>query len=252
MGNHEDGSRVVHEVALEPQQTHQVQVVGRFVQHEQVRLCHQQLRHVRAHHPATAHLAGRAVKILVLEGEPLQNLLGLGLNLVTIVRNEGIHGGGVLIAGVIAPGLALAQNADSLAHLRGGAHGNLQHRAVGGVAGFLLQVAHHGVVIHDNLPLIRRIIAPYHAEERGFSRPVGPYQRNALAPVDNELGLVEERAPGVCFGEFLDGQHGAESIHHFHQKANDFTIFRPTARNGGIFCLPHSASRVRMAGSTAA
>ena len=83
--NHEDGSRVVHQVTLEPQQTHQVQVVGRFVQHQQIWLSHQQLGHVGAHHPAAAHFAGRAVEVLVLEGKSFQDTLGLGFNLVTIV-----------------------------------------------------------------------------------------------------------------------------------------------------------------------
>lgn len=45
--------------------------------------------------PATAHLAVGSVEIFVLEGKPFQDTLGLGFNLVTIVGNESVHGGGV-------------------------------------------------------------------------------------------------------------------------------------------------------------
>src|SRR5688500_16859230 len=56
-------------------------MVGRFIEHEQVRFLHKQSRKVRAHHPAAAQLARGAVEIALAKGEPGQNALGSGLNL---------------------------------------------------------------------------------------------------------------------------------------------------------------------------
>ena len=152
---------------------------------------------MRTHHPATAHLTRGAVKILILERQPLENALGLRLQLITIMRDKGIHGMRIGIAGVIMLGLALAQSAHGLSHLRRGTHGNLEHRAVRRVTRLLRQVAHHGIIIHDNFALIRRILPEDHAEERRLTGPVRPYQRDALPPVHHKLRIGKQRAPGV-------------------------------------------------------
>ena len=147
------------------------------------------------------------MKILILKGKTLQNTLGLRLQLVAVVGNENIHSMRIIIAGVVALSIAQLNRANRLTHFRGNAHGNLQHRAVGGVSCLLRQITDKPVFIHDNLALIRGVLPQNHAEKGGFTGAVGAYQGNALAPVNDEFRLKEQGASGVGFCQFLDGQH---------------------------------------------
>ena len=74
----QDRAGVALQILLEPEQRFEVEVVGRLVQQQQVRLLRQQPRQVRAHHPAAAHLARGPVEILLAEAQPGEDLLGLG------------------------------------------------------------------------------------------------------------------------------------------------------------------------------
>ncbi len=56
--NHDNRSRIALQVFLEPEQRFQIEMVRRFIQHEQVRLLHQQASQMRAHYPATAQFTG--------------------------------------------------------------------------------------------------------------------------------------------------------------------------------------------------
>ncbi len=66
VGNHQDGAGVVEQVALEPEQREQVEVVGRLVEHEQVRLHDEELGEVGAHHPAAGVFAGGLVEVVLV------------------------------------------------------------------------------------------------------------------------------------------------------------------------------------------
>jgi hypothetical protein len=78
VGDHEDGAGVVEQVALEPEQREQVEVVGRLVEHEQVRLHDEELGEVGAHHPAAGEGAGGFVEVVLLEAEAGEDFLALG------------------------------------------------------------------------------------------------------------------------------------------------------------------------------
>ena len=84
MGDHEDGSGVVQQVSLEPEQGKEVEVVRRLVEHEQVGLHDEQAGEVGAHDPATGEFAGGLVEILGLEAEAVKDLLGLGFELIAV------------------------------------------------------------------------------------------------------------------------------------------------------------------------
>ena len=63
MGDKQDRARVTLQIILEPQERLQIEMVGRFIQHQQIRLLHEEPRQMGAHYPATAHLAGGTLKI---------------------------------------------------------------------------------------------------------------------------------------------------------------------------------------------
>ena len=109
MRDHEDGTGVVLQIIAEPHEGHEVEVVRRLIQQEQIRLHHQQPRHVRTHDPATAELAGGAVKVRVEVAEAFEDAFGFRLGLRVL---EGIVLGmclEVFRAGDIARGLVSAE-----------------------------------------------------------------------------------------------------------------------------------------------
>ena len=78
----ENRAGIALQILLEPEQRLQVEMVGRLVQQQQVRLLRQQPGQVRPHHPAAAHLARGPVEILLAEAEAGEDLLGLGFEAI--------------------------------------------------------------------------------------------------------------------------------------------------------------------------
>ena len=79
--DHQDRPRITLQIPLHPDQRLQIQVVGWLIEHQQIRLLHEQPREVCAHDPAAAHLGSRPVKIASPKTQAPQNALGLGLQL---------------------------------------------------------------------------------------------------------------------------------------------------------------------------
>ena len=153
VGDHEDGAGVVEQVALEPEQREQVEVVGGLVEHEQVRLHDEELGEVGAHDPAAGVFAGGLVEVVLLEAEAGEDLLGLGFELVAVEVGELVLGLGEIRMREVAGFLVLAHGAEDADHFRSDAHGDLDDRFIGGLAGFLGEVAGDG----DRFPLQREL-----------------------------------------------------------------------------------------------
>ena len=73
VGDQQDRAGVRLQVALEPLQGLEIEVVRRLVEHQQVGLLDEQAREVRAHHPAAAHLAQPPVEVAFAERQSLEN-----------------------------------------------------------------------------------------------------------------------------------------------------------------------------------
>ena len=59
-------------------------MVGRLVEHEQVRLHDEELGEVGAHDPAAGVFAGGLVEVVLFEAEAGEDFLGLGFELVAV------------------------------------------------------------------------------------------------------------------------------------------------------------------------
>ena len=77
MRDDQDRAGVALQIFLEPEQRFEVEVIGRLVQQQQVRLLRQQPGQVRAHDPAAAHLARGPVEILSRKLRPARICLAL-------------------------------------------------------------------------------------------------------------------------------------------------------------------------------
>ena len=70
----QDCAGIVLQVALQPDERVQVEMVRWLVQHQQVWLLHEQASEVRPHDPSAAQLLGQAIEVTFLEAKPAQDL----------------------------------------------------------------------------------------------------------------------------------------------------------------------------------
>ena len=102
--NQEHGAGVGLEIVLEPEERDKVEVVGRFVEQEEVGLHHEQTGEVGAHDPSTAQFLGFPLEVLLLVTESDEDLLRLGLDL-GIAQGGVLSGGFAVLGGVDGAGL---------------------------------------------------------------------------------------------------------------------------------------------------
>src|SRR5690606_708340 len=76
MADQQEGARVAGEMAFEPQRSFQIQMVGRLVQQQQVRLDKKQRRQRHAHAPAAGKRGAGALLCLLVEAEAGKNARG--------------------------------------------------------------------------------------------------------------------------------------------------------------------------------
>src|SRR6202012_5305029 len=84
VGNQQKGAGVALEEVFQPQDRIEVQVVGRFIEQQQVRGAHQRLGQVQAHAPAAGGVGDRAVHLVVGKAKAGKHLAGAGVGGVAV------------------------------------------------------------------------------------------------------------------------------------------------------------------------
>ena len=92
VGDHENGSRVISQIFLKPDEGFEVQMVGGFVEEEKIGFLHEEASEMGAHNPAPAEGAGFAIEIGIAKSETAENLFGAGFELPSPEFGEGIDG----------------------------------------------------------------------------------------------------------------------------------------------------------------
>jgi len=185
----------------------EVEVVGRLVEQEEVRLHDEQAGKARAHNPAAAHLAGLAVELRFAEAEAAQHLPGLGLDLCVVqrvvlgVRFEILGAGD--IAGLFEFVQALLQTRQ-LVHAAGG---DIENGFVTVRLGLLRQVAHHGPFVARDDAGVGLLLLENDGEEGGLARAVRPDKRDTVAVVHAEGGVFEEHASAQGHLQITNRKH---------------------------------------------
>ncbi len=179
--NHQNRARISPQIFLEPLQRFQVEMIGRLVQHQQVRLLRQQPRQMRPHHPSAAHLPQRPVEILLPKTQPGQNALGLGLALITIQ--------------LIVMSVRLKID------------GQFQHRFIPRRRAFLGQMPDRDILLELNRPRIRRIRLEDQRKQSRFPRPIGPDQPKAVLAIDLQRDILKQRPGSKRFADFRQRKH---------------------------------------------
>ncbi|MBV6475659.1 MAG: hypothetical protein MOGDAGHF_01213 [Rhodocyclaceae bacterium] len=181
-------------------------MVGRLVEQQQVGAAHQRLGEVEAHAPAAGEFRHRAVEILVLEAEAVQQRGGAGAGAVA-VDVAVVHvqmRDGLAVVGV----LGRAQVGFDLAQL-----GVAVEREVEGAGGerrrLLADVGDHPVRREFQ---VARLLVQFAGEEREEARlaaAVGAGDAGLPAGVQAEIDAFEQRPAGAGEGEVAQQDHNS-------------------------------------------
>lgn len=212
MGDHQNGTGINLQIVLEPAEGFEVEVVGRFVEHEEIRLHHEQPGEVSAHDPTAAHGASGAIKIGVPESESLQYPLGFGFKLVTAEFGE-MTDGVMIFGGLFVPAFTTgAQGVMDFRHLGHDTSGEFEHRFVAAGGTFLGEVTEGGTAFEADIALIGLINFEDDREEGGFTRTVWADEAEAILAVDLHGDVLVEDAAIIGFRDLGQGKHKGRSL----------------------------------------
>jgi len=208
----QEGAGAGFEILLEPEEGEEVEMVGGFVEEEEVGLHDEQSREVGAHDPTTAEFLGWAGPIGLAVTEAGEHFFGAGFDLGVgegFVLGVSLEvGGGGDIPGGFAGGEGFFEGLDFAR-----AAGGKVERGLGTYGfGFLREVAEGGPFVALDGAGIALIAAEDEGKNGGFARAVRADERDALAVVDLHVGLFEEKTAAVGFFEIADGQHGRKPV----------------------------------------
>ena len=205
--DHNQGAGIAPQPFLEPEHRVEIEMVGRFVEQQQIRAAHQRLGEVEAHAPAARKLGHRAGFVARREAESVQQFAGTCTRRVaadcaqTIVQ----HG----LAGRVVRGFGLGEVAFKQAEL-GVA---VEHVIESGVGERIVVLTHMGerpVARAAEIAAVWRKIAADQCEQAAFARAVAARQADAPARMNEKICAVQQKSGTSTQVQVVEAQHGAK------------------------------------------
>ena len=200
MGHNQAGALKIGKKALQPLHCMNIQVVGRFVQQQKIRLgqqqlCQNQLRLLSAGQLVRGHIKllfrkAQAQQRRACHGFISQSALSLGLLCQTVLQGN--------IRRCIP--LPAAQAIANFFQLALQFHQRLKHadqlvpHGVAGRAGMLLHIAQLTIFREKGAAAVRRVVAADHLKQRGLTHAVGANKAHFLPLFDGERHTGKQRA----------------------------------------------------------
>ena len=229
MGDEENGAGVVFEVVLEPEEGDEVEVVGGFVEHEEVGLHHEEASEVGAHDPATAEFACGSIEVGATVAEAGEHALGFCVDLRV---GEGLVFGvcfEVIGSVDIAFGFEFAEAGFEGGDFAGAAGGDVEDGFVADGLGFLGKEADHCPRIAFDGAGVRFVAFEDEGEEGAFAGAVGSDEGDAFPVVDLHTGFFEE-GDAVGFFQVANREHFCR-------------IIRGNGAHAFVFCWVEAGAR---------
>ena len=108
MGDQDQRALIALQPLLQPDHRIEIEVVGRFIEQQQIGAADQRLGQVKAHAPAAGEITDRAFQLLVTEPEAVQQAGGAGANSPGINGVEfAVHGGNRMAVVAFVGGMQL-------------------------------------------------------------------------------------------------------------------------------------------------
>ena len=190
MADDDDGMGIALQIAFQPQRAFKIQIVGRFVQQQQVGLREQHPRQRHPHPPAAGIVAGRPALILGREAEPLQDGGSAGLGRPGVdIGQPGLDFGD---AGGVGGVFGLGQKAGAFGI--GGQH-RVQN-AGRGPRRLLRDAADAGAGRQADGAAVQMQLVPDQLEQRRLAGAVRADKADLVAAGNGRRGVLEQRAPG--------------------------------------------------------
>ena len=219
VADHEDGTLVVHEEVLEPDDALEVEVVRGLVEQDDVRLAEERLGEQDLDLEPRVHVCHERVVEGGVHAEALEYLAGVGLGLpaaelcelllelggadAVLVREVCLFVDGILLlAALIEPHVA---HDDSVEHGVGVVH-----------ALVLLEHGHAGLRVHIDVSAGGVYLAGEYLEEGGFARAVRADDAVAVACGELQVNVGKKHLPAVLQAEIINSYHvGTSRIRRF-------------------------------------
>ncbi len=189
---------------FQPDDCVEIQVVGRFVEQQQVGAAHQRLRQIQPHAPAAREAADRLARLFEREAEAEQQSLGAGGRGVAVGVGE--RGMRFAFRGAVMRGRGFGDACFD------GAQGSVAVERVGEgglVRGgrFLRDVGDLPVRRHREIAAVGVQLAEQNGKQRRLARAVRPHQAGLLAGVEGERGVFKERLGAAREVELVKADH---------------------------------------------
>ncbi|KAG0772718.1 hypothetical protein G6F22_015497 [Rhizopus arrhizus] len=204
MRDQQQRTRVLQQPLFQPVHRVQIEVVGRFVQQQQVAGHHQRAGQVQAHAPAAGERGHRAVVGLGREAEAVQQLAGARFGVVGVElghlrmrlsdRFPVLAGGGVGFGGQHRGHLDIA--AQHEAQRRGG-----QRR------GFLGHAGDAHLAGQVDVALVRLQLALHRREQAGLASTVAADHTHPVTGVQGQVDIGQQQPLAAAQGEITKGNH---------------------------------------------
>ncbi len=218
MTGHQQGAlEIVHQPFFQPDNGFDVEVVGRLVEEEHIRVDGEDAGQGDAHLPAAAKGLDRKMPAVAADAQPGQHRLGTVFQVVAapvlelfggvaVAFQQGgefivLHGGGH--GGFHFPNL-LAQGGD----FPGCGHDLGQGRTTGHLAHLLGKIADDCPLGAGDLTFVGVLLAGDQAEDRRFAGAVGTDQAGAGGGENLHRGVAEEYPGAVLLGDIGQMDHG--------------------------------------------
>ena len=188
MGDEHDAAAEGLEEAFQPGDRLDVEVVGRFVQQQDVGIAHQRL----CQQHSALHAAGQRGEVgLFGQLQPLQHLLHAAVQVPAVARldlrlriTHRVHV--AVVQRVVVARQQLAQVAQAF-----GDH--VEHRALRILRHFLRHPRDHHAILHADLAVVRFQLAGHQPHQRGFAHAVATDDADAFAGFDGQVDVFEEK-----------------------------------------------------------
>ena len=208
MGDEQQRRAAVDEELLHPLHRFHVEVIGGFVEQQDVGLGDQRAGQQRL---ALAATRGRRKRRIGVEGQvhehrlhPRVHLPGVG-RVERVVRAVEFAQRGVAVVGAeVVTDLVIARQQAAQFAESGGHH--VVRGAVDVARNFLFEPRHRDSRLPHHLALVGKQRAVEQLHERALSRTVAPQQADAFAALDRKAGVIEHRRSAEGDGDVLDAQ----------------------------------------------
>ncbi len=205
MSDEHDRTRIGVHPVFQPLDRRDIEMIGRFIEQQQVRLLHKCFRQRHAAPPATRKfihlLVGGQVELRDYRVDALFDVPAF-VSIDPRVQGLELHHA---LAVEIQPGAVLVLSEQRFDLVQSGAH----HVAYGQFHGFgqrLRELADDEILAADDLAAIRFEFPGDELERRGFSGAIPADQANALAGVDGELRLGKDLEVAKFQGHFVEAK----------------------------------------------